>query len=210
MYALQDNVLSIVFSLDTAFYLTGGTALHRFYYHLRYSDDLDFFSDDTPLFGENIMEIIHTLVEAGMHIQKTVQTRDFHRVIINDVLQVDFVRDRVYRFGKSNLIGNYRIDNILNILANKLTAILDRDEEKDLFDLVAIAKHEEFSWPEILSIAEKKSLFEKSYLIQRIEEFPLDWLSRIRLAREFSITKPMLVTLILDIRAGRNNSLVGL
>jgi predicted nucleotidyltransferase component of viral defense system len=43
LYALQDLVLDKVFELDNDFYLTGGTALHRFYYNLRYSDDLDFF-----------------------------------------------------------------------------------------------------------------------------------------------------------------------
>lgn len=31
LYALQDKVLGIVFSEETPFYLTGGTALHRFY-----------------------------------------------------------------------------------------------------------------------------------------------------------------------------------
>ncbi len=43
IYSLQDKILKIVFSLDNGFYLTGGTALHRFYFKLRYSDDLVFF-----------------------------------------------------------------------------------------------------------------------------------------------------------------------
>lgn len=37
LYALQDRVLGIVFSEETPFYLTGGTALHRFYCNARYS-----------------------------------------------------------------------------------------------------------------------------------------------------------------------------
>ena len=45
LYDLQDRVLGIVFSREHDFYLTGGTALHRFYYNLRYSDDLDFFNE---------------------------------------------------------------------------------------------------------------------------------------------------------------------
>ncbi|MGI5097497.1 nucleotidyl transferase AbiEii/AbiGii toxin family protein [Treponema socranskii] len=43
LYGLQNGVLNIVKNLDVPFYLTGGTALSRGYYHHRYSDDLDFF-----------------------------------------------------------------------------------------------------------------------------------------------------------------------
>ena len=43
LYALQDKVLKIIFTEETPFYLTGGTALHRFYCEHRYSDDLDLF-----------------------------------------------------------------------------------------------------------------------------------------------------------------------
>ena len=43
LYQPQDEVLNIVFTLENDFYLTGGTALHRFYYNRRYSDDLDLF-----------------------------------------------------------------------------------------------------------------------------------------------------------------------
>ena len=31
LFALQDQVLSTVFSVETSFYLTGGTCLHRFH-----------------------------------------------------------------------------------------------------------------------------------------------------------------------------------
>lgn len=45
LYALQDKVLEVVFSVENIFYLTGGTCLSRFYKEKRYSDDLDFFSE---------------------------------------------------------------------------------------------------------------------------------------------------------------------
>ncbi len=38
---LQDEIFSMMES--DKFYLTGGTCLSRFYYHHRYSDDLNFF-----------------------------------------------------------------------------------------------------------------------------------------------------------------------
>ena len=43
LYSFQDAVLETVFEEPLGFYLTGGTALGRFYLHHRYSDDLDFF-----------------------------------------------------------------------------------------------------------------------------------------------------------------------
>ncbi|MFN7189323.1 MAG: nucleotidyl transferase AbiEii/AbiGii toxin family protein [Cyclobacteriaceae bacterium] len=50
LYPLQDSVLSLVGSLPTPFYLTGGTALSRFLLHHRFSDDLDFFVTGQPDF----------------------------------------------------------------------------------------------------------------------------------------------------------------
>ena len=41
LYPMQDSVLAQMNS--EKFYLTGGTCLSRFYYHHRFSDDLDFF-----------------------------------------------------------------------------------------------------------------------------------------------------------------------
>ena len=48
LYALQDQVLNAVFAAESEFYLTGGTCLCRFYQAKRYSDDLDFFANDSP------------------------------------------------------------------------------------------------------------------------------------------------------------------
>ena len=43
LYPLQDEIFKF-FQTDR-FYLSGGTCLSRFYYHHRYSEDLDFFFD---------------------------------------------------------------------------------------------------------------------------------------------------------------------
>jgi len=70
------------------------------------------------------------------------------------LLQVDFINDRVYRHDESIYLENgYIIDNIKNILSNKLNAVIDRDEEKDIFDIYMICKFYDFDWKEILEIA---------------------------------------------------------
>lgn len=48
LYQFQDVVLNLVGQSNTTFYLTGGTALSRCYFHHRYSDDLDLFLDFSP------------------------------------------------------------------------------------------------------------------------------------------------------------------
>lgn len=199
LYELQDAVLDIVFSLNHGFYLTGGTALHRFYYGLRYSDDLDFFTNNDALFAESINEILEAF-EANNHTyMKVVQSKDFQRVIFEGELQIDFVNDRTYRDGKSVLFGNYRVDNINNILTNKLGAIMDRDEEKDVFDLVSIAHNENICWDDALSIANKKSPIDRLALMQRLRTFPLGWLSNIKEIKHIEITADTIERICADI-----------
>jgi predicted nucleotidyltransferase component of viral defense system len=207
LYKLQDQVLEIVSGLENNFYLTGGTALHRFYYNLRYSDGLDFFSSNDLLFSENITEILTACENSSIAYKRVVQAKDFQRIVINDFLQLDFVNDRVYREGKSNIIKGIRIDNIVNIFTNKVVAILDRDEEKDIFDLFAIFFNEEFSWKAMLNIANKKSPADRSFLIERIKSFTLEWLSNIKAIEKINITSKEIDQICADINDESFNSL---
>ncbi len=50
LYPFQDEVLKVVSGLDTGLYLTGGTTASRAYLNHRFSDDLDFFTNDSPEF----------------------------------------------------------------------------------------------------------------------------------------------------------------
>lgn len=210
LYKLQDKVLDIIFSLEHEFYLTGGTALHRFYYNLRYSDDLDFFSNNDLVFGENISEILNTCEKNGVEYRRVVQAKDFQRVMMDDFLQLDFVNDRVHREGKSNVINGMRIDNKLNILTNKIVAILNRDEEKDIFDLLAISYNEKFNWSEMLEIANKKALVERSFLIERLHKFPMEWLVNIKKVQTINISRDHLDQICRDISDDSDNSLCGI
>jgi len=164
VYELQDQVLEIVRTVETPFYLTGGTALHRFYYQ---------------------------------------------RILLRGTLQVDFVHDSVYRFGKSVVIDGNKVDNLMNMLANKVTTIMDRDEEKDVFDLFAIATHEPFEWGHILEIANRKAIVDRAFLVERLKTFPLSWLERLKYIRPFQITRQMVDQMVQDILRDGTNTLCG-
>ena len=180
LYQLQDEILDIVFNEENIFYLTGGTALSRFYQEKRYSDDLDFFSYDNNRFNVAVRKLKFA-IEKVYSIKVEVESKDFIRFLIDDTLQVDFVNDRVYRYGEINYINNKKIDNIENILANKLTAVIGRDNPKDIFDIYLISKFYDFDWKTIIEIAHKKAGFASEDLIARLKTFPISLLKKIKL-----------------------------
>jgi len=180
LYNLQDGVLKAVFSVETEFYLTGGTCLSRFYKAKRYSDDLDFFTHNSPRFAFAVRNIKHA-IEKSFNIKIEVETKNFVRLNVNNSLQIDFVNDISFQH-KSPIVteSNYLIDNIENILANKISAVISRDNPKDIFDIAMIYHYYNISWQEILSAAHKKAGFENEDLVIRLKSFPKDMLKQIK------------------------------
>lgn len=207
LYHLQDEILKLVSKLDNVFYLTGGTALHRFYFNARYSDDLDFFVTNGDNFNEDVGEVIEELKKEAYTITEDVKSRDFYRITVNNLLQLDFVNDRVYRYKKSNIINGIKVDNKINILTNKVNTVINRDEEKDIFDIFCLAYNEDFNWNEILNIANKKAVIEKDILIYRLKSFPLEWLDKVKKIKNIEITKVEIDTMCDDILNEKENSL---
>ena len=181
LYKLQDKVLDVVFSAENIFYLTGGTCLSRFYKEKRYSDDLDFFTHHNDLFARVIKEI-KQLLNDNFDITEEVTSKDFIRLKINNLLQVDFINDRVMRYEKTIVLENgYIIDSYENILANKLTAVIGRDNPKDIFDIYLIDKFYKYDMKIILDIAHQKASFNNDDLIIRLKSFPMNLLKSINL-----------------------------
>lgn len=181
LYRLQDKILSIIFSVKTGFYLTGGTCLHRFYQERRYSDDLDLFSNDCQLFRDDVRLVRRSLGDAAISLDVRVDSRDFVRLIVEDSLQVDLVNDRVCRLGSSvRGSGNVMLDNLDNIGANKICAVLGRDDPKDIFDLYTIFCVSDVNWSAIISAAERKCTFDMEELRFRLESFPLSLLEMLQ------------------------------
>lgn len=177
VYALQDKVLAPIFSAETTFYLTGGTCLNRFYHNRRYSNDLDLFTNENALFRDDVRILLDALTSASLSYAIQVDTRDFVRLFIQDELQLDLINDRVYRYGKSihSPLGIV-LDNELNICANKLCAIIGRDDPKDMFDLYTIFKMGKLDWKIAITAAAKKCVLDPEVLEYRLSSFPLELL----------------------------------
>lgn len=190
IYALQDKALAVIFSVETTFYLTGGTCLNRFYHNRRYSDDLDLFTNENALFRDDVRAILGAIESASLHCTVQVDARDFIRLIIQKKLKVDLVNDRVYRHGKSvKSPQGFMLDNELNICANKLCAILGRDDPKDVFDLYTIFEKGKIDWKKGISASAKKCLLDPEVLEFRLSSFPLELLDLLAVADPATLTE---------------------
>ena len=140
LYPLQDKVLKAVNDLNTGLYLSGGTASSRGYLHHRFSDDLDLFVNDDNRFGLWAERVIHALTASGdWQLDILLKDERFVRISLVEkdiLLKIEMIND------VPSHIGAIRPDAILaklyspeNILANKVTAAIDRQEPKDLADI---------------------------------------------------------------------------
>lgn len=187
LYSLQDKVLESVFSLESGFYLTGGTCLHRFYHEDRYSVDLDLFSSDNNLFRQDSRNVLKALERMNVRFELIVDTRDFVRIVAEEELNIDLVNDRVFRVGKSiRHKSGILLDNIQNISGNKICAVLGRDDPKDVFDLYSINVRHSPDWPMIMDYAAKKCVIDPETLYFRLNSFPLELIEMVHVVnRDF-------------------------
>ncbi|MEW5871076.1 MAG: nucleotidyl transferase AbiEii/AbiGii toxin family protein [Chloroflexota bacterium] len=162
LYPFQDQVLRQLSSVDTGFYLTGGTALSRGYLDHRFSDDLDFFVDDDPRFGLWAERFIRAISQPGKwECQMLLREERFVRLnVVGQTisLKIEMINDVPSRIGEPwihPLLG--RIDTAENILANKVTAALDRAEPKDLADIWGLCHLKSLSLNEAITGAQGKA-----------------------------------------------------
>lgn len=89
-----------------------------------------------------------------------------------------------------------------------MTAVLGRDEEKDVFDIVSICLMYDFNWADVLEAAHEKEGFDDYVLIERLKSFPLEWLENLKLIKKTDITDKMIDIICSDIKEKNGNSLI--
>ena len=160
LYPLQNRVLSIIDGLGTKFYLSGGTALSRFYFEHRYSDNLDFFLKKREKFEDEV-NLVRGQLDKIFKTQVLLrQPKLFKMNIIDDEanLKLKFIHDGKYYFGAVKSFNNFkRVDNLGNILANKLMALRDHHDPKDLADIIHIRRRLKINWQDIFSAENSKA-----------------------------------------------------
>jgi predicted nucleotidyltransferase component of viral defense system len=211
--------LKIIRELNLPFYLTGGTALSRAYFNHRYSDDLDLFvnNDDNfnayvELFYKSLLSL-QTKNEFEIDYQKIIRTEyscQFFIVKKDLSLKIDLVNDLSPYFGKinqHNLLG--KVDNLRNILSNKITALY-RYEVKDIVDLWVICKNYQFNYRHIINEAQSKEAgIDPISLYEIISSFPISKLELIKWIKkpDFNQFKNDLEKISDDLLKGRDNTI---
>jgi hypothetical protein len=214
LYQTQDKILLVLKPVLASFYLTGGTALGRFYLNHRFSEDLDFFLNKSDTFHSEVKNMEKVLVNKFSLLKhQSIVYDDFVRYYIEDEemsLKIEFVNDIAYRCGVPNIYKYGYIDTPLNILANKLTAVVGRDEPKDVFDICALAQHYMFNWLEVFGEAKNKAIINEIDVEQRIKSFPVLLFKKVNwhiLPVDLDSVNQAIQTIANDLFLGSDNSL---
>jgi hypothetical protein len=144
LYPLQDTTLSLL--QTDRFYLSGGTALSRWHYNHRYSDDLDFFFRGDIYPKEEFPVLYRELVSrlaAHFQVDAVIDGEYFKRIFIlhNGVsLKIEFIFENYPHCGEYLKSNGCLIDSSENIAVNKITAVQDRKTAKDFLDLYFLMK----------------------------------------------------------------------
>lgn len=162
LYPFQDDVLRVVSAVETEFHLTGGTALSRVYLQHRFSDDLDLFVNYDPRFGEWAERIIDACWRLGdWRTKVALKEQYFVRALLERddlALKLEMVNDVASRVGEVRHYPVFgRVDSPENILANKLTALIGREEPRDIADVWGLCTKLGLSINEAISGAQNKS-----------------------------------------------------
>ncbi len=164
LYVLQDWVLARLRNVEHRFYLSGGTALSRGYYDHRYSEDLDFFVNDISDFEVWRDRCFDALRKDGekenWRLEIVLREKRFGRAFLHGPtpLKLEFINDVPFRVGEPwNHPALGRLDTKENILAKKISALIDRDEPKDLADIFWLACRDDLDLLAAIDNAEGKA-----------------------------------------------------
>jgi predicted nucleotidyltransferase component of viral defense system len=216
LYPLQDRVLQVLREHNTPHYLTGGTALSKCYLNHRFSDDLDLFLNYDPQFQTATANSVEILKQSFDQVNVGIADDAYFRVFVSEGevnLKIDFVNDVGFHFNGFEEFGIYgKVDNVRNILSNKLTA-LERQQAKDIVDIIFIARFNSFSWKDIVKEASMKDMWVNevdilNYLASfRLEEKvgEIAWMQEC----DVEALRSHLNVIMKDIVVGGQNSLVG-
>jgi len=213
IYKLQDRVLNHLGVTLGDFYLTGGTALGRFYLDHRYSDDLDFFVNADPDFSKK-SKAIYEKLRTGFDIdeKQLLMTDTYLRIWLNEEvpMKIDIVNDVKSYWGKPFWNGLFYLDSPANILANKLGTILNREEPKDVFDIIYLATSYAFNWRDAFEQTKEKQIVDETDFAMMFSSFPVELFKTQKWLKDeldLSEMRKQIEIITNDFIAGKDNSL---
>jgi len=146
--------------LGRDFILTGGTALAACYLRHRTSEDLDLFTSNpraVPLSKSSVESVAQAL---GLAIRWARTFETFHEAFLetsSETIKVQLALDSPFRFGppEPNDELGIRVENLLDLACNKLSALFGRAAPKDLVDIYFLTRRH-FDFFDLLAKAKEK------------------------------------------------------
>jgi predicted nucleotidyltransferase component of viral defense system len=146
--------------IRTNYYLTGGTALSAFYLGHRLSEDMDFFTDAEEKMApiEFLTGIIKGLPSLDqIHFERLFDRRIFVATFKDgQTLKVEFTSYSFKSLEERPVIGDLRVDSLLNIVTGKLFAMSDRFDPKDFVDLFFVLKSKALNLENLVQLTEER------------------------------------------------------
>ncbi len=147
-------------SLFKRFYLTGGTALAGFYLGHRYSEDLDFFSEEEfsllPIQGF-VKRVEKDIMARKVEYQNFLGLHTFLFYLTgNEELKVDFSYYPFPRIEKGLKFKNIIIDSDYDIAVNKVHTIAMQPRARDYIDIYFLIKEKGYAFRDLLMKAKAK------------------------------------------------------
>lgn len=167
----QNNFLDFVKrqpELYGKFYFSGGTALSEFYLQHRYSEDLDFFSEEE--FDAAALSVFLLSRKKNFHAQSIQYRQSFNRNLFfldfedRASLKVEFTYYPFARLEKGLLIDNLQVDSVLDIAVNKVFILTQQARGRDYFDLFEIHLKYDFDFKRLVTLARGKFDFPIDYV----------------------------------------------
>jgi len=148
-------------TINDLFYFTGGTALSEFYLQHRYSEDLDFFSEEefeikdiTLLLQSKRKKFGNPKIEFKQSFNRNIYQLIYLK---NQFLKVEFTYFPFKRIDSRNKENNIKIDSLIDIAVNKVFTIYQNPRGRDYFDLFFIFKKEKtLSFENLIKLARIK------------------------------------------------------
>ncbi|OGG72635.1 hypothetical protein A3A38_00130 [Candidatus Kaiserbacteria bacterium RIFCSPLOWO2_01_FULL_53_17] len=141
------------------FYFGGGTVLAEYYLHHRYSEDLDFFSEE-EFDPQAISAILQKLKKkAGIraiHFQQSFNRNLFFCETEDETIKTEFTYFPFPRIDPSGTRDGMPIDSLEDIAVNKLFTIFQKPRARDFIDLYCILHEKPWTIAELISKARIK------------------------------------------------------
>lgn len=171
-------------SFSQKFYLSGGTALAEFYIPYRFSEDLDFFSEQEIQVDEVIAFI--QSIKRNLRFKSFEYNTSFNRNLFfllfpnKEQLKLEFTYYPFARLGSSKKFYGIIIDSVEDIAINKLFTIYQKPRSRDFIDLYMIINEYNFTIDNLIKKAKLKfdshidpiKLGTQFLLAQEVEDYP--------------------------------------